>query len=75
MQATLKTFLVNFFVKTCIPVNFSVFFASSSVFLLLFFIFSDHSVRVTYLGFHALLYFEHQFFLGLDNGYCCNKET
>ena len=75
MQATLKNFLVNFFVKTCIPVNRFVFFASSPVFLFLFFIFSDHSVHVTYLGFHALLYFEHQFFLGLDNVFCCNKDT
>ena len=41
-----------------------------------FFISSDHTVRIAYLGFHTL-YFEHWVFLLLDNvlSYCYNKDT
>ena len=44
--------------------NLFVFFVSFPV--IFWFIFSDHSIRVAYIGFHTL-YFKHQVFLGLDN--------
>ena len=37
--------------------------------------FSDHSIRVAYLGFHTLLYFEHQVFLVLDVFSYYNADT
>ena len=35
----------------------------------------DHSIGVAYLGFHTLLYFEHQVFLVLDVFCYYNKGT
>ena len=38
--------------------------------------FSVHLIYVAYLGFHTLLYFEHQVFLALDNVFSYyNKDT
>ena len=70
--------MVNVFVKTYISANLTVFFAVSPViFLKMFFlIFSGHTICAAYLGFHTLLYFEHQVFLALDNVFpYCKKDT
>ena len=53
---------VNSFVQTCISVNLSILHH-----LLFRLIFSYHSIRIAYLGFHTPLYFEHQVFLALDS--------
>ena len=61
---------------------FQSFFLSFLCYLLLFsfkktffLFFSDHSVYVAYLGFHTLLFFEHQVFLLLDVFSYYNKDT